>query len=404
MNYSELFITAIQALRANILRTSLTMLGIIIGIASVILIIALAQGATSSITSSISSLGSNLITISPGTGQRGPVQSGNVTTLTLDDANALQSLNNVAAVSGVVQKNYQLIGNGQNKNSIVQGVSFAYPTAQAITIDQGSFFEKEDEQGVAKVAILGPNVVKDLFGEDSTAEAINQNITIDGKVFRVVGVTKSKGSSGFSNPDDAVYIPVTTMMQILSGQNYVNSIQLVTDDSTKVDAVSDVVKTTLMDRHKIADGGTADFSISTSKDTQSTLSSVTTTLTAMLAGIAGISLVVGGIGIMNIMMVTVTERTKEIGLLKSIGAEKKDILIQFLIESIVLTASGGIAGIILGELLAFVVAKFISIPYIFQINSILLAVGVSTLIGVIFGLYPAQKAAKLSPIDALRYE
>jgi putative ABC transport system permease protein len=404
MNYSELFITAIQALKANVMRTALTMLGIVIGIASVILIVALAQGATSSITNSISSLGSNLLTISPGSEQRGPVQSGNVTTLTLDDAEALKSLNNVAAVSAIVQKNYQIVGNGENKNSTIQGVSYGYPTTQSIDIDQGSFFEQEDEQGSAKVAVLGPNVVTDLFGEDANTAAIDQNITIDGKVFRVIGVTKSKGSSGFSNPDDAVYIPVTTMMQILSGQNYLNSIQVVTDDPKKVDAVSEEIKATLRDRHNIAEGGTLDFSINTSKDAQSTLSSVTSTLTAMLGGIASISLIVGGIGIMNIMMVTVTERTKEIGLLKAIGAEKKDILIQFLIESIVLTLTGGIVGILLGEVLAFIVAKFISIPYVFQLNSILLAVGVSTLIGVIFGLYPAQRAAKLSPIDALRYE
>jgi putative ABC transport system permease protein len=404
MNYTELFITAVQALKANAMRTGLTMLGIIIGIASVILIIALAQGATSSITSSISSLGSNLITIRPGAEQRGPVQSGNVTTLTLDDAEALKSLSNVAAVSGVVQKNYQIVGNGENKNASVQGVSYGYPTAQSIDIDQGSFFEEEDEQGTAKVVILGPNVVTDLFGEDANEAAIDQSITIDGKVFRVTGVTKSKGSSGFSNPDDAVYIPITTMMQILSGQDNVDSIQLVTDDPNKVDSVSEEIKNMLMDRHSIEEGGTQDFNINTSKDTQSTLSSVTTTLTAMLAGIASISLVVGGIGIMNIMMVTVTERTKEIGLLKAIGAEKKDILIQFLIESIVLTLTGGLIGILLGEALAFIVSGFIDVPFVFQLNSILLAVGVSTLIGVIFGLYPAQRAAKLSPIDALRYE
>lgn len=404
MNYSELFITAILALKANVLRTSLTMLGIVIGIASVILIVALAQGATSSITDSISSLGSNLLTISPGTGQRGPVQSGSVTTLTLDDAEALKSLSNVAAVSGIVQKNYQIVGNGENKNSTIQGVSFGYLTTQSIDIEQGSFFEEEEELGVAKVAVLGPNVVTDLFGEEATAEVINQNITIDGKVFRVIGVTQAKGSSGSSNPDDAVYIPVTTMMQILSGQDYLNSVQVVTDDAEKVDAVSEEITAILRDRHNIAEGEALDFNINTSKDTQSTLSSVTTTLTAMLGGIASISLIVGGIGIMNIMMVTVTERTKEIGLLKAIGAEKKDILIQFLIESIVLTVTGGIIGIILGEVLAFLISKLISIPFVFQLNSILLAVGVSTAIGVIFGLYPAQRAAKLSPIDALRYE
>lgn len=403
MNYLELFTIAIQALKSNVLRTVLTMLGIVIGISSVILIIALAQGATSSITSTVSSLGSNLLSVSPGSGQRGPVQSGeSVTTLTNEDAAAIQTLPDVVAVSGVAQNRFQVVGNGQNTNVTVMGVSYQYPAVQSVDIDLGSFFEKTDEDTLTKVAVLGPEVVTTLFGQG--ADPIGQIITINKKSFRVIGTTKSKGSAGFFNPDQNVYVPVTTAMKTLIGQNYLGSIQLVTDSADKVNSVSAAVTALLSDRHNITGAKVIDFNIRTSQETQATLNTVTGTLTAMLGGIASISLLVGGIGIMNIMMVTVTERTKEIGLLKSIGAKYKDILVQFLIESIVLTVAGGFVGIILGESLAIIISKLINVPYIFQIQSILLAVGVSTLVGIIFGIYPAQRAAKLSPIDALRYE
>jgi len=403
MNYLELFLTAITALRSNVLRTALTMLGIVIGIASVILIVAIAQGATASITSQVSSLGSNLLTISPGTQSRGPVSSGNsVKTLTYADAQAIEQLPHVAAVSATVSTSQQVVANGQNKNLTIQGIQEGYQTSQSLTIAQGRFISTDDEAGLARVAVLGPTVVTDLFGEG--ANPVGQSVEIGSKFFRVVGVTQAKGGSGFSNPDEAVYIPVTTGMTILLGQNYVSNIQVSVDDANEVSNTSDAITNLLLERHKIADKANADFSVQNSQSALTTLNTITNLLTIMLAGIAGISLLVGGIGIMNIMLVTVTERTKEIGLLKAIGAMRSDILTQFLIESIVLTLSGGIIGIIIGVSLAFVVTKIVSIPFVISIYSILLAVGVSTVVGVLFGIYPAQRAAKLSPIDALKYE
>lgn len=404
MNYVEIFRTSLTALRANIMRTALTMLGIIIGIASVILIIALGQGATASVSSSLSSLGANLLTVSPGAAQgHGPVQSSSsVATLTYEDSQEIKNLPTIAAISAVVSSRYQVVGNDENTNVSVQGVSFEYPTVQSITVAIGEFITEDDEVGLSKVAVLGPEVVTTLFGEG--ANPVDEMITIDRKSFRVIGVTTAKGSGGFSNPDETVYIPVTTMMNTLLGQDYVSSIQVVTDTPEQVDQASTDITNLLLERHDISEGEDQDFNIRTSQDTQSQFQTITTTLTTMLAGIAAISLVVGGIGIMNIMLVTVTERTKEIGLLKAIGAKRKDILTQFLIESIVLTLTGGLIGIIIGEVLAFLISSIMNIPFIFQISSVLMAVGVSTLVGVVFGLYPAQRAAKLSPIDALRYE
>lgn len=404
MNYVEILKTSLTALRANIMRTALTMLGIIIGIASVILIISLAQGATSSVSSSLSALGANLLTVSPGQQQgHGPVQgSSSVNTLTYEDAQEIKKLSNIAATSAVISGRYQVVGNDENKNVNVQGVSFEYATAQSLTVPMGEFISEDDEAGSSKVAVLGPEVITTLFGEG--ADPVGETILIDKKLFRIIGVTEAKGSSGFSNPDETVYIPATTMMNTILGQDYVSSVQVVTDNPDQVSQASADITTLLLERHDIAEGEEQDFNIRTSQDTQSQFEAITGTLTAMLAGIGAISLVVGGIGIMNIMLVTVTERTKEIGLLKAIGAKRKDILTQFLIESIVLTLTGGLIGIIVGESLAFLISTILSIPFVFQISSILMAVGVSTVVGIVFGLYPAQRAAKLSPIDALRYE
>ncbi|CAN5192888.1 ABC transporter permease [soil metagenome] len=404
MNYAQIVRSAIRALRGNILRTVLTMLGIIIGIASVILIISLGQGASSSITSQVSSLGSNLIFIAPGrqTPGRPPVQSNS---LTYDDAQALADksrLPEVGDVSAQVTTQAEVVANGQNKNTSIVGIGSAYVDINSLEMDQGEFITPEDESGYGRVAVLGPDVVTDLFGEG--AMPIGETITIKSRSFRVIGVTKAKGSSGFSNPDETVYIPVTTAMKVLLGQDFVQAILLQANDAQKVDETQEIITNFLLDQHKITDPELADFTVRSSKDALSIVNNVTGLLTGMLAGIAAISLVVGGIGIMNIMLVTVTERTKEIGLLKAIGAKRKDILTQFLIESIVLTVSGGIVGIILGVSLAFLVTRFAPIPFILQPTSILLAVGVSTIVGVVFGIYPAQRAAKLSPIEALRYE
>lgn len=396
--------SALRALRGNILRTALTMLGIIIGIVSVILIISLGQGASSSITSQVSSLGSNLIFIVPGNQTPGrPPTSTN--SLKYDDASALADKTrfpNIGAVSAQVSTQAEVVANGQNKNTSIQGIGAAYADINSLEVDQGVFISPEDELGYARVVVLGPTVVTDLFGDG--ASPVGETITIKSRSFRIVGVTKAKGSSGFTNPDETVYIPVTTAMKVLIGQDSVQAILAQATDPQKVDDTQEEIKTFLLDQHKITDPTLADFSVRNSKDALSIVNNVTGLLTALLAGIAAISLVVGGIGIMNIMLVTVTERTKEIGLLKAIGAKRKDILTQFLIESIVLTVIGGTVGIILGISFSYLATLFLPIPFILQPTAILLAVGVSTLVGVTFGIYPAQRAARLSPIDALRFE
>lgn len=404
MNYAQIIRSAIKALRGNILRTVLTMLGIIIGIASVILIISLGQGATSSITDQVSSLGTNLIFITPGKQTPGrPPQATN--SLKYDDAEALADksrMPDVSAVSAQVSTQAEVVANGQNKNTQISGVDASYADINSLELDQGEFIAPEDVTGYGRVAVLGPDVVTDIFGAD--ANPIGETVTIKSRSFRVIGVTKAKGSTGFTNPDETVYIPVTTALKVLLGQDSVQAILVEGSDPQKIDDTQQEITDLLMDQHKITDPALQDFTVTTSKEALSTVNNITGILTALLSGIAGISLVVGGIGIMNIMLVTVTERTKEIGLLKAIGAKRSDILTQFLIEAVVLTVTGGIAGIILGVSLSFLATRFLPIPFVLQPTAILLAVGVSTIVGVVFGIYPAQRAAKLSPIEALRYE
>ncbi len=403
MNYTELLTSAIKALRSNLLRTALTMLGIIIGIASVIMILSLGQGASSAITSQVSSLGTNLIIVLPGTQQPGRVSVSN--TLTLADEEALTkpgAVENISAGAAQVSLNAEVVANGQNKSISILGVGSNYADIYSINISQGEFITQENVDSGNRVAVLGPDVVTDLFGEGTNA--VGETITIKSRSFRIIGVTEAKGSSGFTNPDETIYIPVTTGMRQLLGQDYVSSIVLSAKNSEQVEQTMLDVQEFLLDRHKIEDAVNADFTVRSSKDAISILGTITGILTGGLAGIATISLVVGGIGIMNIMLVTVTERTREIGLLKAIGAKRNDILTQFLIEAVVLTISGGLIGIVVGISFTFIITRFAPIPFIVDPVSILLAVGVSTIVGVVFGIYPAQRAARLSPIDALRYE
>lgn len=406
MNVFELFTTAFSALKSNLMRTLLTVLGIVIGIASVILIVALARGATASITSQVSSLGSNVVYIFPGRQERGPVQSsGSVDTLTYDDALALadkKNISNISAVSPLIRRQYQIVGNGENMNTAVQGVTADYAEIQTITMQYGSFISPEDMIGYSNVAVIGTEVMKTLFGEG--ASPVGQIIRINNSPFRVIGVPTSEDASGFTNPDEAIYIPITTGMKTIFGQNFVSFIQVFIEDASKTNETMSHIEAFLMGRHKINTEEDIDFTIRSSQEALSTVSNITNLLTLMLAGIAAISLVVGGIGIMNIMLVTVTERTREIGLLKAIGAKKKDILTQFLIESITITVIGGIIGVVLGELLALIGSKLLKVPFIFQLSPVLLAVSVAIIIGLVFGIYPARRAANLNPIEALRYE
>jgi len=402
MNIFGLFNLSIVALKSNIMRTLLTMLGIIIGISSVIIIISIGQGASRSITDQVSSFGSNWMEVSPLAVNARNMQGPPVSTLTPDDAEAIKKVYNIDKVSGYNSKSLLVSADGQEDYYAVLGISRSMFDVMNFEIEQGDFFTDDDEAALTKVAVLGPEISKDLFGEDT--DPIGKTIKIDAKNFRVIGLIKEKSSGGFGNYNKSVFIPLKTGMKLVFGDVKLQAIFATVRDTNIIETSMNDVGNVLIDRHKIDDPKDADFSIQNSKDALSILNTITGLLTAMLAGIAGISLVVGGIGIMNIMLVTVTERTREVGLLKAIGAKKKDILRQFLIEAVLLTLLGGIIGIIIGGALSFWASKLIGIPFVLTPSSIFLAVGVSSVVGIIFGLYPANRAAKLNPIDALRFE
>jgi len=393
-------------LGVNKLRTGLAMLGIIIGIGSVIALVSLGQSSQAAVTNQIESLGANLLTISPSS-QRGEfIQggAGSATTLTLEDAQAIASSPSVTDVSNVspeYSRRAQVTAGGKNTNTSIIGVQAIYSTLHKVSVAEGQFISDGDDARQLKVAVLGPTVVQDLFGETNPVGA---TVRISGQSFRVIGVTVSKGGTGFGNADDVIYVPLSTAQKVLFGATSLSSISVQAKSSAVMTAAEDEVGYLLLDRHKISSPANADFSIFSQNDILNTASSVTGTFTALLSGIAAISLIVGGIGIMNIMLVTVTERTREIGLRKALGAKKKDIIAQFLIESIILTFVGGVLGMFVGILLSFVISKIISLPFTIAFGSILLAIGVSGAIGILFGWYPARKAANLQPIEALRYE
>ncbi|MCX6718313.1 MAG: ABC transporter permease [Candidatus Staskawiczbacteria bacterium] len=398
------------ALSANKARTGLTILGIVIGISSVIVMVSVGQGATTSIQASIESTGSNLLMITPGaqrTFGAGVRQAGGTAqSLTIDDANAI-----VAQVSAVqymapeVSGRYQVVYQGNNTNTSVIGTGDTYPSVRNLNIDQGVFVGQQDIDNYSKVAVIGPTVVADLFGTDAVAsDAIGQTIKINKLEFKIVGVTVTKGGSGFQNQDDRIYIPYTTQQRYLSGNKYLSEIDLQISSPALMTSAQNDVTSLLLARHNIADAASADFTVQNQADILSSISSVSQTLTILLGAIAGISLLVGGIGIMNMMLTTVTERTREIGLRKAIGAKAKDITFQFLTEAVVLTFSGGVVGVFLGWIISFGIKYFNLYQTQVSLLSIVLAVAVSASIGIIFGYYPAKRAAKLNPIEALRYE
>lgn len=395
------------ALLANKVRSILTILGIVIGIGSVIAMIAIGQGSQSSIQSRIESLGSNLIVVTPGTqkgvgmwvsGGRGSAQ-----TLTMDDANAIKSsLSLAVAVEPEVSSRKQVLAKGTNTNVSVVGTTADYLTVRNLEIGEGTFISDQDVKNKSKIAVLGATVRDDLFGEE--ADAIGQKIRISGLEFTVIGVTVAKGGNTMSSQDNMVFIPITTNQQYLSGSKYVSSIYV---SAVSQDAMTDLqnqITALLLERHNISDSSKADFSTTNQADIAETASSVADTFTILLASVASISLIVGGIGIMNMMLTTVTERTREIGLRKAIGAKKKDINSQFLGEAVALTFLGGLVGVILGWLVSWGINYFGFTTTKVAPWSVFLAFGVAALIGIAFGYYPAQRASKLNPIESLRYE
>ena len=407
MEFSETVGTAFEALRLNKMRTLLASLGIVIGIAAVIALISLGQSSQKEVESQIQSLGSNLLTVSPGAQTSGAVRgaSGGGTTLTYADAKAIMTSRQVTAVANVspeLSQRAQVVAGRNNTNTQVIGSTPAYEEVRKITLGSGRFITQQEVDAMAKVVVLGPDVVAALFGEG--AEPVGQAVRINNMSFRVVGVTESKGGSGFMNQDDRVFVPLLTAQKILFGVDNVGSISIAAKSEDVMNQARNEVGYLLLARHNLSSPAQADFSIMSQEDVLGAASQVTGTFTTLLSGIAMISLLVGGIGIMNIMMITVIERTREIGLRKSLGARKRDITAQFLVESIILTVGGGVVGIALGVLLSFGVGKLMGLPFYVSTSSILLSMGVSGGVGIVFGSYPARKAAHLSPIDALRYE
>lgn len=407
MDYLETFFESLQTLTVNKLRTGLAMLGIVIGIASVIALISLGQATQQSIQNQIQSLGSNLLTVQPSGQQSGVVRgaAGGGTTLTREDAEAIETSGQVTTVQSVspeYSSRTQVTAGRNNTNTQVMGVVPAYETVRKITMASGNFISDRDDSAMAKVAVLGPTVVESLFGEN--ADPIGKTIRVSGQTLTVIGVTQSKGGTGFQNQDDIIFIPLSTAQKQLFGVDYVSSIALEAKSSETMTDAQNEVGYLLLSRHKLSDPADKDFSIISQQDILNTASSTTATFTTLLSGVAAISLLVGGIGIMNIMLVTVTERTREIGLRKALGAKKKEIITQFLVESIILTFTGGIIGIVIGVFLSYLYSSFTGSLFIISPMSILLAFTVSVAIGVLFGWYPARRAANLQPIEALRYE
>lgn len=403
MDYKEIFKSAIQALRTNILRTSLTMLGIIIGITSVILIYSIGQGAVAFITNELSSFGTDYFQINPGGNQISTFAGSEA--LTFEDLEAIKndaSLTNIKSVAPIAMASVPVSSNGEEDELLTYGITHEVLDILRPEVTEGEFITKEQEESSERVVVLGSKVSEKFFGENSSS--VGETIKINNRTFRIIGVLDSSSAlaGGFIN--NSIYIPINVVINDILGQKKLQEIDVSVHDPNSMNQTIDDVESLLRDRHGLDENDENDFQIQSAQDILSTVQTITGLLTAMIAAISGISLVVGGVGVMNIMLVSVTERTKEIGLLKAIGAKQKDILTQFLVESIVMTLIGGLIGILFGVLGDYAISFGLGIPFIVSFPAILIAIGVSTLVGIIFGLYPARKAAKLAPIDALRYE
>ncbi|MEW6772224.1 MAG: ABC transporter permease [Bacillota bacterium] len=407
MELSETVLTALEALMLNKMRTALASLGIVIGIGAVIAMVSLGQSSQKAVETQIQALGSNLLTVVPGAQTVGGVRgaAGGSTSLTYEDARAIETsgqVTSVASVSAELSQRAQVVAGRNNTNTQVLGTTPAYAEIRNLSLTSGRFISQQDVDSMARVAVVGPEVVSVLFGEGS--DPVGQTLRINGISLRIIGVTASKGGSGFMNLDDIIFVPLTTAQKLLFGLNHVTSISVAARSKEVMEQARNEVGYLLLYRHKLTNPAQADFTIRSQEDILTAASQVSGTFTVLLGGIAMISLLVGGIGIMNIMLVTVVERTREIGLRKSLGARKKDIIAQFLIESSILTVVGGVLGIAAGISTAAVTSKLMNLPFSLSLSVVLLALGVSCGVGMIFGLYPAKKAADLSPIEALRFE
>jgi putative ABC transport system permease protein len=406
MNYSNLFRIAIRALIRNKLRAFLTMLGIIIGVASVIAMLAIGEGSKQKMRKQISSMGTNMVMVMPNMQRRGGVSLGSSSSVALKYSDVVALRNESTAISSVspeIRASGQVIYSNQNTQTTVYGVSEEYLGIKKLEILSGRFFNANEIKNMSKVCILGQTVVENLFG--AGADPVGQSIRIKNLPFQIIGVLKDKGESGMGqDQDDLILAPYTTVQRRLAAIDYINGIYASAISEEKSPAAIAEVEEILRRTHKLKESAENDFRVMSQTELLKTITSITDIMTYLLGAIAGISLLVGGIGIMNIMFVSVTERTREIGLRMSIGGRGKDIMKQFLAESIILSILGGMMGVIFGYLLARLAGSLMSSQAIVKTQSVVLAFAVCFVIGVFFGWYPARKAANLNPIDALRYE
>ncbi len=406
MDLTNLFKIAVRALVKNKLRAVLTMLGIIIGVGSVIAMLAIGQGSKKKIREEMSSMGTNMIMIMPNYQRRGGVSLGSSSSMVLKYSDVIAIRNEAASVSDVspeVRSSGQVIFGNQNTQTTIYGVSGEYLDIKKLTVGSGRIFTQAETRSMSKVCLLGQTVVENLFGMD--ADPLGMVIRIKNLPFEVIGVLTDKGESGMGmDQDDLILAPYTTVQRRLAAIDYINGIYASATSEDKSPMAMEEVKEILRRTHKLRESDEDDFRIMSQSELIETVSSITDVMTYLLGAIAGISLLVGGIGIMNIMFVSVTERTREIGLRMSVGGRNRDILRQFLVESMLLSILGGILGVIFGYIVAKVAGSVMDNPTVVTSQSVLLAFAVCFVIGVFFGWYPAKKAASLNPIDALRYE
>jgi len=395
MSLGELLRLSLSRLRTSRLRAALTMLGVIIGVASVVALVGVGQGTTSNITSRLAGLGTNLLTISPTGG------GGTTSTLTLDDSDAIAKLASIGGVAPEISTNLTVSAGRTSTTTSVIGTTPAYPTVRAYDVWQGSFLTDASLEQDLRVAVLGATTATNL---GLTETDIGTQISVGGLPFRVIGILQPKGGTGFQDPDDQVIVPIGAVQKYFVGGDTVRTIGVSVSDPDEMTAASAAITTLLRDRHDLAATDTADFNVFNQTQLLAAASSISATLTLLLGGIASISLVVGGIGIMNIMLVSVRERTREIGIRKAVGARGRDILAQFLVEALTLSLLGGLIGIVVGLVVSAGIGQLAGWGFAFNPVTIAAAVLFSLAVGVVFGVWPARQAARLDPISALRYE